>query len=353
MKSFASRVYNVSDFVEWENNGLLDLSPDFQRRSVWSIKGKAYLIDTLIRGKPIPKILITQELKSRRNVRIVVDGQQRLRAILEYLDDAFPLSRAHNREYAGHRYSDLPTELRDDLLQYEISVDVLFNVPYEDLLDIFARINTYTVKLNKQEVLNAQYLGFFKNNAYELGYRYVGYFLASKVLTKQQVSRMAEAELASDLLACLCGGVQTNKTIESFYRRYEDEPGDIDAQVEKFDKIMSYLGAIYPSGDLAVTNWRRIHLFYTIFTVLAHGAFGLQGLRPELRFAISDHVLPQLRVTFDDISTRYDDYTTGRVQDVPDGFRRFIEWSRRGTTDTGARVGRTEFVCGEIKRNLE
>jgi Protein of unknown function DUF262 len=352
MKSFDSRVYNISDFAEWRSNGLLDLSPDFQRRSVWSLKAKAYLIDTIIRGKPIPKILITQTLKSRRNVRIVVDGQQRMRAILEYLEDAFPLSRAHNREFAGCRYGDLPPDLRDDFMQYEVSVDLLFNVPYEDLLDIFARINTYTVKLNKQEILNAKYLGYFKTRAYTLGYRYVTYFLESKVLSKPQVSRMAEAELASDLLVALCGGVQTNKTVENFYKRYEDDPSDIEQKAERFESVMTYVGAIYAPEDLANTNWRRIHLFYTLFTVIGHAAFGLQNLDNGLRFPVSEQTLPRLRVGLDDLSTRYDRYTTGQVPDVPAEFRQFIEWSRRGTTDTSARVGRAEFVCKEIKKHL-
>lgn len=65
MKNFDTRVYSVSDFLEWEGNGLLNLSPDFHRRSVWKEKAKSYLVDTLLRGKPIPKIIITQELKGK------------------------------------------------------------------------------------------------------------------------------------------------------------------------------------------------------------------------------------------------------------------------------------------------
>jgi len=73
MKKFDSRAYCIADFLEWNNNGLLELSPDFQRRTVWSEKAKSYLIDTIVRGRPIPKILISQKLKSSRTVRIVVD----------------------------------------------------------------------------------------------------------------------------------------------------------------------------------------------------------------------------------------------------------------------------------------
>lgn len=101
MKRFDTRVYNISDFVEWDVRNQIELSPDFQRRSVWSLQAKSYLIDTIIRGKPMPKLLLTQDVRDRRNIRIVVDGQQRLRAILEYVEGGFAISRAHNKELAG------------------------------------------------------------------------------------------------------------------------------------------------------------------------------------------------------------------------------------------------------------
>ena len=163
MKNFDTRTYSISDFSEWNNTGLLVLSPDFQRRSVWSDKAKSYLIDTILRGKPMPKIIITQELKGAKNIRVVVDGQQRLRAILEYLNGDFKVSKAHNEQYSKYTFEALPDELQRDFLKYELGVDLLFDTPYQELLDIFARINSYTVKLVPQEIYNAKYLGFFKN----------------------------------------------------------------------------------------------------------------------------------------------------------------------------------------------
>jgi hypothetical protein len=62
MKSFDSRVYSINDFVEWDKNGQLELNPVFQRRAVWNDKAKSYLMDTIIRGKPIPKIFIRQKI---------------------------------------------------------------------------------------------------------------------------------------------------------------------------------------------------------------------------------------------------------------------------------------------------
>ncbi len=79
MKKFDTRVYSISDFVEWNSSKLLELSPSFQRRSVWSEKAKSYLMDTIIRGKPVPKVLMTQDLKKSKTIRTIIDGQQRIR----------------------------------------------------------------------------------------------------------------------------------------------------------------------------------------------------------------------------------------------------------------------------------
>ena len=73
MKNFDTRAYSIADFLEWSQNGLLELSPDFQRRAVWSEKAKSYLMDTILRGRPIPKILISQKLAGSRTVRALRD----------------------------------------------------------------------------------------------------------------------------------------------------------------------------------------------------------------------------------------------------------------------------------------
>ncbi|MFC1537097.1 DUF262 domain-containing protein [Pseudomonadota bacterium] len=351
MKNFDTRVYSISDFAEWDRTKLLDISPDFQRRSVWSEKAKSYLIDTIIRGKPIPKLLITQDLKAHRNVRVVVDGQQRLRAILGFIDGDFKISSAHNKEFARKTFSQLPEEVMNSFLKYEIGVDLLYDVPYGDLLDIFARINTYTVKLNKQEQLNAKYLGYFKGNAYKLGYRYVDYFVNSKVITKAQVSRMGEAELASDLLVSILDGIQSNKNVESFYKSFEDEEGELPTACDNFDTVMSFIGEIYPPEELANTNWSRVQLFYTLFTSIAYGLSYIDEIDGVARPKINKKTIGKVRVRLDEISDRFDQYTHkgDASSNVPKEYEDFITHTRRATTDSAARLSRAKFVCTELK----
>ena len=351
MKRFDARSYSIADFLEWENNDLLDLSPEFQRRSVWTRAAKSFLIDTILRGKPMPKVLLTQDLVGQRNVRTVVDGQQRIRSILEYVAGAFTVMRTHNLEYSGINFLELDEEAQAAILQYEIGVDLLYNVNRADLLDIFARINTYSVTLNRQEKLNAKFLGLFKTKAYELGIAYVDYFLDGGVLTEKSVSRMKEAELASDLLVALVDGVQTVKNIEKFYRQYEHTdivPQAVVSAIECFESSMQNIGAIYPAEELKNTNWSRQHWFYTLFTCVAHARYPLGGLDQELRPQLSNESIQCWRSELDEISALYDRYTKDSDEDVPAKFARFINYSQRRTTDTEARRERSKFVLEAI-----
>lgn len=351
MKQFDARSYSIADFLEWDGNQLLDLSPKFQRRSVWTRAAKSFLIDTVLRGKPMPKVLLTQDLVGKKNVRTVVDGQQRIRTILEFVAGGFTVLAAHNAEHAGKTFSELDEDAQGLILQYELGVDLLYNVSLSDMLDIFARINTYSVTLNTQEKLNAKYLGVFKTTAYELGHAYVNYFLEGGVLTEKSISRMGEAQLASDLLVSLVGGVQTVKNIERYYKQYENNetvPDEVARSIGLYNSTMQFVGAIYPARDLANTNWSRPHWFYTLFTCVAHAQRPLGGLDGAARPPVDQGRILHWRSELDELSALYDRYTQDNNEDVPAAFARFINYAQRRTTDTEARRERAKYVLAAV-----
>lgn len=352
MKNFDTRTYNISDFIEWNENGLLELSPEFQRRYVWSEKAKSYLIDTIVRGKPIPKLLLSQKLQGKKNIRVVVDGQQRLRTILGFYNGDFKISRVHNEAFGGYTFDSLPEKVQNEFLQYELGVDLLFDMPYEEILDIFARINSYTVKLKPQEIYNARYVGYFKQTIFKYGLKYVKYYIDSGVLTKASVSRMSEAEMTADFFVALIDTVRTNKGIENYYKRFEEEEGDLANARKKFDEIMTYIGTIYPAEELKTTNWRRPLLFYTLFTSIGHSLYGLNGLEGTPRPNISKKNIGKIRIVLDEISLKYDEYTEDKDAEIPSDFKEFINYSRRGTTDTIARTTRANFTCTKLAEAL-
>ncbi len=69
-----------------------------------------------------------------------MDGQQRLRAILSYLKDGFQISKRHHPVYGGLYYSQLgevDKDVQANILNYELAVDLLVNMPDKEVLDVF------------------------------------------------------------------------------------------------------------------------------------------------------------------------------------------------------------------------
>ena len=211
MKSYDSRVYSINDFIEWDKQGQLTLNPFFQRRAVWSDNAKSYLMDTIIGGKPIPKIFIRQKINvtTKTTIRDVVDGQQRLRTILSFIKDGFAINRRQNRDHGGRRFSQLPEEIQAQVLSYEMSVDLLINLPDAEILDIFSRLNSYAVILNEQEKINATHFGEFKILADEIGRKYTEYWKEQSILTARQILRMQEVNLVADVLIAMREGIKS------------------------------------------------------------------------------------------------------------------------------------------------
>jgi hypothetical protein len=353
MKTFDVRAYSIADFNEWYLDQKLDLSPAFQRRSVWTSSAKAFLADTIIRGKPFPKIILMQEFKDGKTIRIVVDGQQRLRAIFDFINDGIKVSRAHNREFAGRTFSELPDEVQEDFMQYEIGCDVLNSAPWSELLDIFARINRYTVKLNAQEMRNATYSGFFKSCAYEIGYRYFQYWVDSKVLSTASISRMSEAELASDLLGCFLVQIQSSKAIEATYKKFEDVEDGIPSAAARLSDAIETAAAIYPDVELKETAWSSAHMYFTLVTVVGHIKSPITGLR-DTQLTQSVFSQPEkLKSVLNQISADYLTYSPqANRASAPDALKAFIRASTLATTDTQARVARADYVLDVLENEF-
>lgn len=349
MKNFASRTYSINDFLEWSNNGQLELNPKFQRRSVWTDTARSYLMDTIVRGKPIPKVFIRQKLnvQTRQSIREVVDGQQRLRTILSYLKDGFMISKKHHPTFGGLYFSQLnhaDDNIQGSILNYEISTDLLVNMPDPEILDIFGRLNSYSVTLNEQEKINANHFGPFKTLADRAAHTFNNFWLDNKILSDKEILRMADVNLSADLLIAMIEGIKSKKQIKSFYASYEREFNQDPVLLEEnFSSTIETIQGIFPNG-LKETEFRRIHVFYTLFTGIYHLKFGIPGIdKPQLAIAENDFARVESRL--ENINSIF---VTDEGQQLNAGEKRFLEDSRRATTDKAVRERRTNYLIDLI-----
>ena len=154
----------------------------------------------------------------------------------------FRVYRHHNPLVGGKKFSELPASIKNQILTYDISADLLIGADDPQVLQIFARLNSYSVTLNAQEKRNAKFFGVFRSTAYELGTSHLKFWIDNGILTYHGVARMAEAELVSELLVALLAGLQDKKSsIDRYYALYEDQFPQEQEIRQKFEHIVGWI----------------------------------------------------------------------------------------------------------------
>ena len=139
----------------------------YQRKLVWSETEKACLIDSIIKGYPIPLILFAEYTgEDGRTYYEVLDGMQRLNAIVSFLEDEYPvdqkyfdikqLARAQQAEAEGlfmgyHGEAVHTPQICANLLDYQLAVTSYKVESQENVFEIFRRINSAGRQLSSQE----------------------------------------------------------------------------------------------------------------------------------------------------------------------------------------------------------
>lgn len=346
---FSTRNYSVRDFEEWNDRSELVLAPKFQRRDVWNPKAKSYLIDTIIRGKPIPKLYMRQTVvpAGRRTTREIVDGQQRLRAVLSFVKDGFKLSRAHHKDFGGHVFSELDNATQKDILKYEFVVDLLQDMPDREVYDLFARINTFSEKLKPQELRNAKWFGDFKSCVYELAISFKGFVETNSVFTSKQVLRMAEAEFISDLLLAMEEGPREGKkaVIDKAYADYDDKFPNRERHEKRFVEVIDAIGAI-GGTDLASLRFRATKLLYPLFCAVYHMKYGLPRLQAPRR-TLKPAVYPKLKSVLEELDELIEEIKDGTTQPT-DQQRKFYDAQDVHWVHVSNRMVLTQYICRQF-----
>jgi Protein of unknown function DUF262 len=203
-------------------SGQIALSAEFQRDNVWPSAAKAYLIDTILNDRPIPIFFLQRGASAQtgRPSYVVIDGQQRLRAIFEFLDDRFALTQIDSKlPFFKKKYSGLTEDLKNRILNYDLVVQELSGYTEKDIRDMLVRMNKYVVKLSPQELRHAKEDGAFKVFVEDLGR--LPFWNTEKVFSTLQLRRMKAVEFAAELSILLIEGPQDKKgAIDLYYGQY-------------------------------------------------------------------------------------------------------------------------------------
>lgn len=328
---------DIAWFKQADELHQLQMKPPFQRNLVWTSKQKSFLIDSILNAYPVPELYmqdITNEEGSKQY--IVVDGQQRITACLEFINNQFQIDGKDSPSFANMTFDELSSDQKKKIYSYSFVVRLLPEMSDLEIRDIFSRLNRNNVVLNAQELRQATYWGQFIQTMNEIAnddiWRILGIF------TPNDVKRMLDVEYISELTIASIHGVQNKKlTLDKYYEMYEDDfPYKLDTKYT-FDIVNREISKLLPT--ITKTRWSKKTDFYSLFVLLAHR----KHLLPlgEEKVKIGEKLLLEIAEQIDKfVSTDKEDADLSKISEWVQQYGSNL----RASSDLGARKKREEAL---------
>ena len=246
--------------------------PNYQRGFIWKDAAQSRFIESLLMGLPIPFLFLWQADDGRLEI---VDGSQRMRTMVRFLDDDLALSKLDLLpELDRFRFSDLERSRQRKLESRTVRGIVLDNsVTARTRTEMFYRINTGGTLANDAEVRRGSLPGPFM----DLVVRCAEFdrFVAMTPIDQQQVRSRAREELAVRFFTYLermnvgPNGIDMPgwndrpreyiwDFVEGANRRAEDEPGYVDSLETEFRRMLEFVDATFPNGFRKSPTGRQV-----------------------------------------------------------------------------------------------
>lgn len=263
--------------VDQYKNDLLIVDDSFQRNYVWLEKHQINLIETILLGYAIPELYLwvidTDPLTGETKYSII-DGQQRIGAVFDYIDGKFKLKEAYlsqkNASYAGKRFAELDDSQKKHIWSYPFTIRrVPQEVTRDEIVKMFLRLNSTDKSLNPQELRNAEFNGEFLSNAKRIAE--LEFWSKNGIFGVDSIRRMKDIEFVSSLLIFLRSGMESeinqkaiNKMYDLYNEEYAEKDSDYNITSEILDEIQNLIDK-YPNVLKSIS--KTTHL-YTLFTLM-------------------------------------------------------------------------------------
>ncbi|HEY6803392.1 MAG TPA: DUF262 domain-containing protein [Pyrinomonadaceae bacterium] len=259
----------IQDLLNLHKAGELDLNPWYQRRSVWLPTQKAYLINTLFEKKPVPSLYIRHylDIVTEKSIKEVVDGQQRIRSVLEYVAGDFGARHPNHKKPIKH--DDLSQTERAGFKMTSLSVGYLIGADDADVIEIFGRLNSVAKTLNPQEKRNARFSGELKQFCLKQAAQRVNLWRSLGVFTANDIARMAEVQFVAELTLNMIEGLSdySSARIDKFYKKYDESFPQMEDVNKRLEKVFAKIAELDPAA-IRDTIFSRSPLFFTLFLLI-------------------------------------------------------------------------------------
>lgn len=144
--SFELDKMTVSHLRDLYQKHRLNVQPEYQRSKAWTDNLKRELIDTVLEEWPMGLIMLNVDQRPDSDGKAVdhfdvVDGQQRLRCLFEYLDGTEEWSTSTAKKSSSFvKYGALSEASQDRFNDYRVSVALMKDYETDEILDVFSRL---------------------------------------------------------------------------------------------------------------------------------------------------------------------------------------------------------------------
>lgn len=262
--------FTIAEYCQQMRDNSIIVNHDYQRSDqVWPPAARSYLIETILLGFPIPKLSLYQmtDLKTKKTKKEIVDGQQRSQAIFDFFHGKLRLT--GKGPFAGKLFSQLEEADQQRFVDYALSIDVFVGATSNDIMQVFRRMNSYTVPLNPQEKRHATHQGECKWFIVEVVEIYSEMLVKLGVFGERQISRMADAALLSDIAFTLSQGIKhaSEKQLDQFYERNENSFPD---EEELRKRLTDAMNCIITWTPIHRSSLMKSYNFFTLVLAISH-----------------------------------------------------------------------------------
>lgn len=224
---------SLKELVSMISDGIINISPDYQRQFRWGEERQSLLIESLFLGIPVPSLFMATNSDGTWEV---IDGVQRLSTVVNFVSDIDAPARTKIGKptpltlidlekltnFVGKKFNDLSLSLQREFLLKPIKVITLSDKSDKLVrFDLFERLNTGGVKLTDQEIRNCIFKGDFINFIKELSL--MPEFINSVKLNSQQRTDGTAEELVLRFFACLYDKNSFEHSVKEFLNKYAEK----------------------------------------------------------------------------------------------------------------------------------
>lgn len=283
MQELTIRSESIQRLYSFYREKRLLVNRRYQRKLVWTIEEKEAFIDSILKEYPVPLILFAEEKDGEESIFEIIDGMQRLNAIVSFVENEFSVNGYYFDLEAMAETKLLKDTLEikqktpvmdrklcvDKIASYVLPISSYRSPNSETIDDVFRRINSNGKHLSKQEIRQAGTISLFAEAVRKISSEIRGdvsledrlylndmkkisitsreldyginvdnlFWIQNSIIRREQVRESKDEEIIADILAAMILEEMprsSSKTLDEFYglNGEEKRAKDIDTRIK-------------------------------------------------------------------------------------------------------------------------